>query len=456
MLVGSDSLGDDGFHQIFEALFRFVRIERTAYVNSSSSVKLSNAANRLRDCAIVFRLAAEQAVRKINSKTANAVIDHVVDMLPVAGEAYCQPLSDDYLKILRAIVEHATHVEHLRGKKWRTLTDFIIQGISHYALEEENRSSGTSAVLLSQTPKSGRATSFRVSQNSDSHVARHEAGRPTEDLLFCLDSLTKATNAPTISNANSIMNCVVDFINTTSSSGSLHRIAFSCVNNIMPKIVTEDSRLAQSIVLQILPTIRRLWPSKNVLLRDEMLITLVHTGDIIRALATTNTSDDVYSSLSNLLESVSTEYSRRNERDILQLDDILFSRNHTQQVMTLENFRIRAENTRATFNWATVNVIALTTLTVDNFPQLTEKDRTNGNPTKRRKLGSGVVEVFRHSLSASPSMKTRALQIIPFLLSEWSGVAEEFLNLIVQFTNQILDEDTTVASWTMVAISRQV
>jgi hypothetical protein len=30
------------------------------------------------------------------------------------------------------------------------------------------------------------------------------------------------------------------------------------------------------------------------------------------------------------------------------------------------------------------------------------------------------------------------------------------LNLIAQFTNQILDEDPTSAAWTMIAIARQV
>jgi serine-protein kinase ATM len=456
LLARSDSLGDEGFHQIFEALFRFIRIERPAYVSSSKSSKSSNAANRLRDCATVFRLAVELGVHKITSKTSNAVIDHVVDTLPVAGEAYCQPLIDDYLKILRAVLEQAAHVEHLRDRKWRALADFLIQGISHYALDEENPSSGTNASTLSQHSRNGRVTSFRISQSSGPRTARYEAGRPAEDLFFCLDRLTLATNAPTMSRAAPIMECMTRFFSSTSSSGLLHQLAFSCVNNLTAKMVTEDSRLAQKVVLDIIPTIRRLWTSKNLLVRDEMLITLMLNEDIIKAFPKTNPSDDVHSSLSNLLEVMSTEYSRRNEKDILQLDEILFIKDQAQQVMSLDEFCIRTENIRGTFNWATISVLAFLTLTVDRFSNITPKGKAVDTASKRRKLTNRVDDIFRQSLATPASAKSRALQIIPFVLKDSADVSEKFLNLIAQFTNQILDEDPTSAAWTMIAIARQV
>jgi serine-protein kinase ATM len=408
----------------------------------------------LRDCATVFRLAVELGVRKVTSTTANAIIDHVVDTLPVAGEAYCQPLTDDYLKILRAILEHAPHVEHLRNRKWCTLTDFLVQGISHHALDGENPSSGTNESSPSLRSKDGRVRSFRVSQGSAVRPTRQEAGRPAEDLFFCLDCLTAATNAPTISRATLIVDMVIRFFDSASSGGSLHQIAFSCMNNILSKVVTEDTRLTQRVVLEILPTIRRLWSSKNTLLRDEMLITLVLSRDTITALPKSNRGDDTYSSLSNLLEVMSAEYSRRNEREILQLDDVLFMRTPKQQVMSLENFCVLADHIRGTFNWATISVIAFITLTLSRFSQMVETDRVNDTPSKRRKLASGVDDVFRQSLSAPSLVKTRALQTIPFLLNESPALSENFLHLIVQFTNQILDEDPSIAAWTMIAISR--
>lgn len=457
LFAGSDSLGDGGFHQIYEALFRYIRLERTAYVSSSSrSSKSSNSANRLQDCAAVFRLGVELGVPKITFKTANAVIDHVVDTLPVAGDEYCQPLTDDYLKILRAISGYAAHVEHLRDKKWRTLADFLMQGISHFTLEEENLPSGTNASTLSQHSRNGRITSFRLSQSSASRATRHEAGRPVEDLFFCLDRLTMATNAPTMSRAALIIDCVIQFFSSTSSSSSLHQIAFSCLNNVAAKVITEDSKLAQRVVLDIFPTIRRLWSSKNPILRDEMLITLVLCSNIIKTLPNTNAADDVHSSLSNLLEVMFAEYSRRNERDILQLDEILFVNDNAQQVMSVDAFRIRPDHTRGTFSWALISILALLTLTVDRFSELTTRDTAKDTPSKRRKPTNRADETFGQCLSASTSIKIGALQTIPFLLTDSRAVTERFLNLIVHFTNQILDEDPTVAAWTMIAISRQV
>lgn len=422
----------------------------------SKSSKSSNAANRLSDCASVFRLAVDLGVRKITSKTANALIDHVVETLPVAGEAYCQPLTDDYFKALRAILQHATHVEHLRDRKWCTLADFLIQGISHYALEEDNSSSGPFASSLSQHSRNGRITSFRVSQSSGSHATPYEAGRTGEDLFFCLERLTAATNAPTMSRAGMIIDCMVRFFNSPSSTTSLHQIAFCCVNNIAARIATEDSKLAQKVTLEMIPIVRRLWSSKKSLLQDEMLITLVLLRDIIKTLPTRSSAEDVQSLLSNLLEVISAEYSRRNERDILQLDEVLFIHNQTHQVMSLDNFRIRPEHIRGTFNWATISLLASLVLAVDRFSNLMPNGKTNDTPGKRLKLTNYVDDVFQQSLVASNLIKIRALQTVPFLLNESTAVSDRFVNLLVQFTNQILDEDPTVAAWTMVAISRQV
>jgi serine-protein kinase ATM len=384
------------------------------------------------------------------------VIDHVVETLPVAEGAYFQPLTDDYLKLLRAILEHAPHVEHLRGKKWRNLVDFLIQGLSHYALEEDNPSSGTNASSLSQTSRSGHVASFRTSQSSGARASRHEAGRSAEDLFFCLDLLTSDTNAPVTSKATLVLDFLIRFLNSTSSSGSLHQIAVSCLNNILSRIVTEDTRLAQKVVLELLPAIRRLWSSKNPLLRDEILITLVLSRDTITALPKTNLRDDVHSSLSNLFEIVAAEYSRRNDRDILQLDEIQFTNDLRQQVMSLDHFCIRAERTRGTFNWATISAIAFLALTVDRLNQMAQKGRANETPTKRRKLANGVDDMLRESISASTMIRIRALQTIPFLLNESPAVSENCITFIAQFTKQILDEDPTIASWTMIAISRQV
>lgn len=410
----------------------------------------------MRECASVFRLAVELGVGKVTSKTANALIDHVVETLPVVEDAYCLPLTDDFIKILKIILEHPAHVEHLRDRKWRTLADFLIQGLSQYTLDEEIPSSGTTASTPSQRSRNGHITSFRTSQSSGARATRRESGRSAEYLFSCLDLLTSATNAPVTSKAALIFEFVIRFLNSSISSGSLHQVAFKCLNNVLARAATENSKLAQKILLETIPTIRRLWSSKNLLLRDEMLITLVLSKDIVMALPSTNPGDDVASSLSNLSETVATEYSRRNERDVLQLDEILFVRENGRQVMSLDSFCVRAEHTRGTFNWATLCVIAFLALTVDRFHQVAHKLRANETPSKRRKMEKGVDDVFRQSLSASPMNKLRALQTIPFLMDESPAASDSFINLMARFNDQILDEDPAIASWTMVAISRQV
>jgi serine-protein kinase ATM len=449
-----DSLGDEGFHHIFEAFFRSVQIERTIYINSSTTSRSSLATNRLIDCASVFRLAVDLGVREISSRTVTAVIDHVLDTLPVSGQVFCVPLIDGYLKILRTILGHKAHVEHLREKRWCSIADFLTEAISRHALDEADESSPGTATVLSPHSSGGHTRPFRVSQGGGARSTQHNLRRPPEELFFCLDSLTSATNAPIISKAAAIMECLIGFFKLTTSANLLHQEAFRCVNNVLSRIVTENSSLARKSLIEILPTVRAFWSTKNVKLRNEMSISLVLSSNIIQALPHTDPSDVVLSSLRNLADAIASEYDRRSERDLLQLDDLLFTNDRCMDVMALRGFRIRPENARATFNWGTINLLTLITLTMDSFPQMRHRDISGAATGKRRKLENGVDEVLHQAVLGGSPIKIRALQMIPFLLNSSPMVGEKIISLISEFTNQILDKDATVVSWTLVALSR--
>lgn len=451
--LDSEFLEDEGFHEIYEALFRCAKIERTAYLGTAKSPRSTAAANRLRDCASTFRLAVELGVSSITSTTANAVLDHVVDTLPSSGEEYCVPLADEYLKIFLLVVSYAPHVEHLRPTRWGNIVDFLLGGISKN-VEAAQTTPGESASSSGPFSRSEHTASFRVSQSSGSRVPRADAGRPIEELLLCLDRLTVVANAPTMSRAAEIMQCLRQVFNSSVAGASLLQAAFKCVNNVLSILVTEQTTAAHSLVLQMVSIIRRLWSPKNHLLRDEMLVTLVLGSDIISALPPRTITEDLQSSLWNLSEGMSVEYGRRNEKDILQLDEVSLGKNQHQQVMSLERIRVRPEHTRATYNWSTLGVLASITMALYGVETENARPGAESSRVKRRKVTTAMGEIMEQALSDSSSNKIRALQLIPFLQCQTPAITDIFLHTADRFSNQVLDEDASVAAWTMVALAR--
>ena len=123
----------------FEALFHYATTERTAYLKSKS-VQRNTAHSRLAVCAASMRTAVELGVRKLRLKTVKALLDHVRLTLPTP-DGFCEPLSVDYVKSMRTILDYQPHVEHLRDT-WGVTLAFCLASIGSFqeltAEENEN------------------------------------------------------------------------------------------------------------------------------------------------------------------------------------------------------------------------------------------------------------------------------------------------------------------------------
>ena len=301
----------------------------------------------------------------------------------------------------------------------------------------------------------GRMTSFRISQNNISRGSRQDHSRPGEDLMFCLDRSTAATNAPILSKVGPIVTCLLSVIDNAVANAPLLQTAFKCINNVLAIILTENTALARSVSLQVIPAIRRLWSSKNHLLRDELALTLILSKDLIRGLSAHQVSEDLESSVWNLYDVISVEYSRRNEKDVLQLDDLALGNDCLQQVMSLGKFRVRPEQLRGTYNWATVSFLSSLTEFLDRLGTHRHQTEAQETPSKRRKVVKMIDSVLNQAVSdPSNLVRIRALQLLPFLRNHSSNMVTRFATVIGSFANQIMDEDPTIAAWTMIATSR--
>ena len=446
-------LRDDAYHGIFEAVFRVVRSEKPGYLQANLPRKKVSLATRLASSATVLRYAVENGIAVISHRTAAAVIDHIRETLPVAGEGYCLPLRNDYLKSLRAILEHPSRVEHLRTKHWQSLSDFLVAGIKYGSGEEaSNKNVASGRTTESNDSRNDRHLSVRTSQNSSARSFGSQSTSSTAELLISLNLLTAATNAPLMTRASSILLCLTEFLEHATI---LQHDAFAAVNRVLSRALTEDIVLARSAVFSLMPVIRRLWSTKSSVVKDQILITLTLGRDLLANQDTSRLTESERSSLINVFDVLTLDYQRRNDREMLHMDDIRFTEAGASHPVRLQGIVPLIESGRALSNWSVVAVIASLAVAIDGF-QTTEDsvELSNGTPRKRRKVTKRVDAILSQAVAGTGSEKAGAIQILMFLMEESDSVPGTVVDHIPRFVSGILDDDSTVASWTMLLLTQ--
>lgn len=104
--VSRELLGDAAFQKIFETLFSIIRNEKSKHIKAASPYARNGAELRLNQSATAFRVVADAAATRIKHKTAIAVLDHVVDTLPVQNAELFAPLRNEYMKSFRALLHN--------------------------------------------------------------------------------------------------------------------------------------------------------------------------------------------------------------------------------------------------------------------------------------------------------------------------------------------------------------
>ena len=79
---------------------------------------------------------------------------------------------------------------------------------------------------------------------------------------------------------------------------------------------------------------------------------------------------------------------------------------------------------------------------------------SNETPRKRRKVATHVDDIISKALASTGSEKTSALQIVIFLMKGSERASEAVAIHILQFASGILEDDSTVASWSMLLLAQ--
>ena len=463
----SEVLTDKGYHKIFEALFRLATSEKSVYVKASKTTTKNQSASRLSSCAAVFRLAVEVGVRKLRPKTVKALVDHITQTLPTVNGGYCEPLCLDYLKSLRTLLEHQPHVEHMPKEEWQALTDFCNDGIALSRGSEGNdfSTSHRTQYVLSGTGSSSvqlAASTGSRRENGTQDSANGRTKTDAEELVFCLCQLTSSPNAPILEKAQSLMITLMNLLHSSANAARSHQAAFATMNRILARITTNDVSLTRDIVEAIVPLIRRFWPTKSMPLKDEMLITLVHLRPYVSTVSESEGAESFRTELEGLLQSMQSEYSKRAERDQLQLDELRFlSRSgvqHKPVPLSIAGMHLRVGSTKSEQSWAIPQTLGFLLSAVGIYATTKMKhDTTNDvedSRRKRRRMVQPLDDLLRQTKNSHLTGRLCALQIIPFLLDRMTATKDELIHILDTLLSCTSDENGTIASWAMIGIAR--
>nr|KMM71923.1 hypothetical protein CPAG_08223 [Coccidioides posadasii RMSCC 3488] len=450
-----DGLGDDkGYQKIFEALFRFISKEKLAYNRATKIGPKSIAASRLSTCASVLRTAVELSTRTVGSRTVAVVVCHIIDVLPIPGEGLWDPLSVDYIKALRSLLQYPPHVEHLSKDDWHCLVDFCLRGIG--VGEERNESQLTirSGPLAPESfdDRGSRAGSAapRASQRNGQADLKSNA----EELELCIQLLTSSPTSPILDVAEKLLYGMTDYLSSLNVVGRSPYAALNSINVVLAKSITDNIVLVRETIFRLLPTIRRFWVSKSSQLRDEMLMTLTLGKDILRSNWASPMELHI-DTLQGLVEQIHRTYTRLPEKEILQVDDLIFAFDSSPIPMAIKFMAPRPAVSRSVQHWMTLSIIATLSKLVDDLYLTSHPPEADGEEesNKRQQLLSRIDDIFRDASSSLGVNRICALQTIPFIIYQVDLGLECVSSLLQQLAASILDESAIVSSWTMIAIA---
>lgn len=451
-------------------------LEKQNYFSAKKGSKTASG-TRLEHCAKALKVVVLHGGHKIKRKTARALVDHITQVLPGPGDDFVAPLLQDYTGAFLALLDHPANVETfavLDGEVWISCVDFCVLAVSRFldkgeeaisSLSRDSPAPGTALSLAFSTARSSSSSGRRTAtQQSTGQIGNSVATA----YLSCMNKLLLAPHAPVLDRAKEISDLALQVLRIRQAKqNSLHQVAFACINSVLVQTATDDIVLGQSIAQDVVPLIARCWPARAILrdamsntIREEILKTLYAVHLFLDNLIGTSSGNDLLKDVEEMLDVLWSEYSRREDRARLLLDDLTFTALRLPKDHPRTNiFSLRPYNPSAEQNWALMEMLAvLESSHMRNLkrgqPQpATEED---DQPRKRRRTTGDATGVLSKVTSLDPGVRLTALQLLPFVLQRRELTAEEADELLDTLSSVISDKQPLVASWALLACARYV
>ncbi|KZL69017.1 ataxia telangiectasia mutated, partial [Colletotrichum incanum] len=458
-------LGDKHYHRIFESVFRCVLHEKQSYFGGKRTTAAAAAA-RLAKCSEVVRLAVSHGATKLKRKTMLALVDHITQSLPGPGpghgdETYVEPLLKDYVRALVALLSHQPNVEHLAtldADGWLACVDFCTDALEHYLENaDRDRESGSRASPAPGTASMGFSTgrSTNASQKIPGQIHRGTV----QDLLHCIYLLVLPPNAPLGQRSRDLSKTLTQVLQLRHLGLSqVIQLSFASSNILLAGIQTDDISQASNLARDLVPLISHWWQARTVSqdemlnsVRDEMLKTIFIIHLHLESLVCHEENEGVQKDVEDLIECLWLEYSRRNLRSQLQLDDLTFVSRLPDDYFRVNLFGLRIHNRDGERRWALVQNLAILERILWKSRKCARSQSPGEQPRKKRRTHGSATRLQKKLQSPSPAVQRISLQLVPFLLGLDTFSSREVADLFADIAAFVGDKDTAVSSWAMLA-----
>ena len=395
----------------------------------------------------------DAAATRIKHKTAVAVLDHVIDTLPVTNSGLFPPIRNDYMKGFRGVLQNPALREHLRPHEWEGLVDFILEALDFHSGEDDSQSSGTNSRDASADARTDSRLSMRVSQVSRGRITRSDANSHVEELIVSLKLLTSTNNTALTAKSGFIVDSCLNYL---SLATKFQEPALEALNNVFPNILTENIALARDAAYRFIPVLRRMWLTRIGTLKEQTLIFLMNARDLFSSIPDDHSLLELETTLLNdLFGTIALEYGRRQERECLQMDDVYFPNNTEPSPLRTLTLAPMRDSPRASTNWVCVTVLATLVSTLHVRYNISRApDNTNAIPSKRRKIEGPLQEIFHQARTSSTQEKLYAIQTLLFAIEESESTADYLAQHATELASGFSSEDDSIANWSMLLMSR--
>ena len=417
-------------------------------------------------------MVVQVGVRRLRSKTVQALVGHVIQTLPTSAGEYCEPLIRDYFKLLRIVLEYQPHPEHFKKGEWHQIAEFLNEVISDLndvldenesSLSHRLRDSNSFQELSSRaTTPNGRNHSLSKPSNPRFGVSGKESLKASaEDILRCARYLHSIPNGPITENAGVRLQNLLDFLRLSPNASHTQQAAFDCINYIIVRIVSDDIGLAQDTLKALIPIACRFWQLKSGPMKDSILTFLLYGETHLKHIIQSDGGADFSTSLEDLLEAFREDYCKRPDREQLQSEDLEMTSGPLGQQLDdplqLQAFKVRFGAKKSEQPWAMLQISTSIISALDRSSRsyrTTSRAEDDDHISKRLKISSALNNVLLGARALQAAEKLHAIQLIAFLAAQPMDDRQIFQGYLDVLLSCVADANSVIVSWAMLAMSR--
>lgn len=277
--------------KFLQSIFQIVVDEQRTYISKPTTPALK----RLKDAAQAVRMIIEKAAADIPRKAFKAVFNHILSIIVVRGKLF-EPVALEYLKALKASIAYQPHLDHLDLKQWShgvstcfsAILEDNIRGyeiIDDSVLDMDDDTADEASMNGSRKRKAALQSHDLADIGGSSQGTGHtSAGQDTIELCGCIDAFFRSMSAPLISNGEALLSKFVRFFEIYPKETTAHLSMTIALNRLLGELELNRKKLLEKAVHRLWPPVIRLWLTKSVAMKEQLVMSATLLLPYTRAL----------------------------------------------------------------------------------------------------------------------------------------------------------------------------